>query len=126
MPRFFFVSQGLVAGCDDGVLYLFKKADGAAASGAAAASAAVLGPEDNPYYRLARKLHVDNHPYKITSLDLSPSDGTLVVALESNQLFTLRMQQATGTGANAAASASLAPAAAAPAEDSKVGIASQC
>jgi WD40 repeat protein len=69
-------SKGFVVGCDDGVITLFEKTD------------------DRDLYKRTRSFRNESNSFKVRSMALSPSEDTLVVALDNSQLFTFQLSNA--------------------------------
>ena len=66
-------SKGFVVGCDGGLLSLYEKT------------------EDKDYYKKTKTFGIENHPVKVKSLAIQPSEETLLCALENNQVFSLSL-----------------------------------
>jgi hypothetical protein len=64
-------SKGFLVGCDHGLLALYEKT------------------EDKEYYKLVKSFSIEGHANKITSLAVQPSEETLLLALDTSQLFSL-------------------------------------
>jgi WD40 repeat protein len=69
-------AKGFIVGSDEGVITLFEKTD------------------DRELYKRTRSFRNDSNSFKVRSMALSPSEDTLVIALDNSQLFTFSLSNA--------------------------------
>ena len=65
-------SKGFVAGCDEGVLYVFER-------------------DEKEIYKQSKTFQIDNNYVKIKNLAISPSEDHVVCTLENNQVSSLSL-----------------------------------
>lgn len=76
-------SKGFVMGCEGGCLIVFEKSD----------EKDLYKEVNKQIYKEVNKLSVHEHLVSVTNLAISPSEETLVLALENHQAYTLNLSQ---------------------------------
>eukprot|EP00753_Platysulcus_tardus_P007913 PLAT15528.6.p1 GENE.PLAT15528.6~~PLAT15528.6.p1 ORF type:complete len:1283 (+),score=804.90 PLAT15528.6:80-3928(+) len=65
-------SGGFVCGCDEGILRLYNRSD-----------------DMREYYSFSKPFTIEENPYKILNLAVSPSEDSLACTLENHQMYVL-------------------------------------